>query len=190
MNRCWCNGCSFLKIKTNTITSHGLLWRFKNRQRKNCVSYSFTSSAESSRGKSNEKIVCSLMLRKEINRVCVWSKTGRTGIWSAFHFFLHFIQFGSLRSHKYILTLGFKLINFTAKETDVVWKEHVPVPLFPAISKFHVCKKTNPFSGFFSCKDLAICFLFQRQATWACATHPTTLTISSSMGHADWKIQD
>lgn len=43
------------------------------------------------------------------------------------------MQFGSLRSHKYI-----DIVFWTHKlhyESDAVWKEHVPFPLFPAISK-------------------------------------------------------
>lgn len=100
-----------------------------------------------------------------------------------FFFLLYLMLFGSLWSHKYTLTLCFELINFTDKR-PMLYERSMSHSHYFQLSPNSMCVKANPFSGFFSCKDLALCFLSQRQATWACATHPTTLTLSSSMGHA------
>lgn len=77
---------------------------------------------------------------------------------------LHLMQFGSLQSHKYILTLCFKFIYFTDKRL-MFYERSMSHSLYFQLSPNSTCAKSNPFSVFFSCKDLAICILSQRQAT-------------------------
>lgn len=93
------------------------------------------------------------MLGKEESEACVWSKEGRTGIWSAFHsfslFFLHLMQFGSLRSHIYMLTLCFKLINFTEKR-PMFYERSMSHSSYFQLPPNSTCAKANLFSGFFS----------------------------------------
>lgn len=149
------------KLKCKDNHSHRLLWRFKNREKKLCILHLHKLCRSSTR-ESNENTLHSLGLKKEKSEAWIWSKEGRTGIWSAFHSFFRFffplMQFGSLQSHEYLLTLWFKLMNFTDKRL-VFYERSMSHSHHFQLSPNSTCAKANPFSCFFSCKDLAICFL-------------------------------
>lgn len=188
LNRCWSSGYSFLEIKTEIRSPlTGCCKDLKQREKKLCILHLYKLCRKFSRKIQWED--CMLTGAKEGKKWSLCLNQGQNWNLICFSFFLffflHLMQFGSLRSHKYILTLCFELINFPDKRVMLYERSmsHFHYFQLSPNCKISKCVKANPFSGF-------ICFLSQRQATWACASHPTTLTISSSMGHTDWKIQD
>lgn len=104
-------------------------------------------------------------------------------------FFLHLMQFGSLQSHKYILTLCFKLIYFSDTRL-MFYEEACPIPVISSYLQIpHVQKAIH--SVVFSPVRTLPSASFPRDRPPEHGQHiPTTLTISSSMGHADWKIHN